>query len=235
MTDSHLIASREDWLKQRIELLEREKDLTRLHDEVSRERRALPWVPVTADYRFDGASGEARFADLFGGCSQLLVYHFMFGPDWEEGCPSCSFWADNFDGVAIHLQHRDVALVAVSRAPFEKLDAYRRRMGWSFPWFSSTNSRFNYDFDVSFTPEQEANGFTYNFAPGTDPGDEKHGLSAFIKEKDTIYHTYSTYARGADAFNGAYQLLDLAPRGRDENGLEWTMQWLRRHDQYGVS
>ncbi len=232
MTASHAVGSREEWLALRVQLLEREKELTRLNDEISRERRELPWVPVTADYHFQGGSGEVSLADLFAGRSQLLVYHFMFGPDWDEGCPSCSFWADNFDGVGIHMAHRDVSLVAVSRAPYPKLEAYRRRMEWSFPWFSSENSAFNYDFNVSFTPEQLERGFTYNFAGGKDPGDEKHGLSAFVKEEGLIYHTYSTYARGADRFNAAYQLLDLAPRGRDEAGLAWTMEWLHRHDQY---
>ena len=234
MLTSHSIASREEWLDARVRLLQREKELTRLHDEISRERRALPWVPVTANYRFDGPAGEVSLADLFANCSQLLVYHFMFGPTWGEGCPSCSFWADNFDGVGVHLAHRDVALVAVSRAPLQKLDAYGRRMGWSFPWYSSESSTFNYDFNVSFTPEQQERGFTYNFAPGEHFDDEKHGLSAFVKEGDAIYHTYSTYARGTDSFNAAYQLLDLAPRGRDEDGLPWTMAWLRRHDEYGA-
>jgi len=229
---SHAIASQEEWLDARVRLLEREKELTRLHDEVGRERRALPWVPVTADYQFSGPARQASLADLFDGRSQLLVYHFMFGPDWDEGCPSCSFWADSFDGVGIHLAHRDVTFVAVSRAPSQKLDAYQRRMGWSFPWYSSENSTFNFDYGVSFTPEQQEQGDTYNFAADKQPGDERHGLSAFVKEEGTIYHTYSTYARGADVFNAAYQLLDLAPRGRDEEGLEWTMAWLRRHDQY---
>jgi len=234
MQTSNRIASRKEWLDARVRLLQREKELTRLRDELSRERRALPWVPVTADYRFDGADGELSMADLFGDCSQLLVYHFMFGPTWEEGCPSCSFWADNFDGVGIHLAHRDVALVAVSRAPFQKLDAYRRRMGWSFPWYSSADSSFNHDFGVSFSPEQQKNGTTYNFAPAANVGDEMPGLSAFIKEDGAIYHTYSAFERGLDAFNGAYQLLDLTARGRDEDGLPYTMAWLRRHDQYSA-
>ena len=225
-------ASRSEWLEARVRLLGREKELTRLRDQISRERRQLPWVPVTADYRFDGPNGELSLAGLFGESSQLLVYHFMFGPTWEEGCPSCSFWADNFDGIGVHLAHRDVALVAVSRAPFQKLEAYRRRMGWRFPWYSSANSTFNLDFNVSFTPEQQRNGATYNFAPAANIEDEMPGLSAFVKEDGAIYHTYSAYARGLDAFNGAYQLLDLAPRGRDEDGLPYTMAWLRRHDQY---
>ncbi len=235
MQTTHTIASREEWLDARVRLLEREKEFTRLRDEISLERRALPWLPITSDYRFDGSEGEVSLADLFAGCSQLLVYHFMFGPTWDEGCPSCSFWADNFNGVGIHLAHRDVALVAVSRAPFPKLDAYRRRMGWSFPWYSSANSRFNFDFNVSFNPEQQERGGTYNFAPAEHPDEELPGLSAFMMEDGAIYHTYSAYARGLDAFNGAYQLLDLAPRGRDESSLPWTMAWLRRHDQYSAS
>jgi predicted dithiol-disulfide oxidoreductase (DUF899 family) len=229
---SHPIATREEWLDARRRLLEREKELTRLHDEIARERRTLPWVPVTEDYRFDAPSGEATLADLFSGRSQLLVYHFMMGPEWEEGCPSCSFWADNFDGVGVHLAHRDVSLVAISRAPIARIDAYKRRMGWSFPWYSSAKSRFNFDFNVSFTPEQQANGGTYNFGPAERPGEESPGLSAFVKEDGAVYHTYSAYARGLDIFNGAYQLLDMAPRGRNEEGLPWSMAWLRRHDAY---
>jgi len=226
------LPSQKEWLEARVRLLEREKELTRLRDELSRERRALPWVPVTAAYRFEGPDGEVSLSDLFGESNQLLVYHFMFGPTWDEGCPSCSFWADNFDGVGIHLAHRDVALVAVSRAPFQKLDAYRRRMGWSFCWYSSEKTTFNYDFNVSFTPKQQTSSATYNFASAENVGDELPGLSAFVKQDGAIYHTYSTYARGLDAFNGAYQLLDLAPRGRNEDGLPYTMAWLRRHDQY---
>lgn len=232
MPASNSVANREEWLAARRKLLQREKELTRLHDEVSRERRALPWAPVTEDYRFDGPSGDVSLADLFGDCSQLLIYHFMFGPEWDEGCPSCSFWADNFDGVGVHLAHRDVAFVAVSRAPFSKLDAYRRRMGWSFPWYSSAKSSFNFDYGVSFTPEQQERGFTYNFGPAQLRMEELQGLSAFVKDDGAVYHTYSAYARGVDAFNAAYQLLDRAPRGRDEAGLPWPMAWLRRHDQY---
>ena len=235
MSASHAIASQEEWLDARVRLLEREKELTRLHDEIGRERRDLPWVPITTDYQFRGPDGEVSLADLFQGRNQLLVYHFMFGPDWDEGCISCSFWADSFDGVGVHLAHRDVAFVAVSRAPLQKLDAYQRRMGWTFPWYSSESSTFNFDFNVSFSPEQQEQGGTYNFAAEKQPRDERQGLSAFVKEDGTIYHTYSTYARGVDVFNAAYQLLDLAPRGRDEEGLEWTLQWLRRHDQYEAS
>ena len=231
MQTTHASATHEQWLEARVRLLAREKEVTRLKDELARERRALPWVPVTAEYRFEGPDGEVSLGDLFADRSQLLVYHFMFGPSWEEGCPSCSFWADNFDGVGIHLAHRDVSLVAVSRAPFARLDEYRKRMGWSFPWYSAADSSFNYDFGVSFSPEQQKNGATYNFAPVANIGDEMPGLSAFVKEDGAIYHTYSAYARGLDVFNGAYQLLDLAPRGRDEDGM--PMAWLRRHDKYG--
>jgi predicted dithiol-disulfide oxidoreductase (DUF899 family) len=235
MSASHPTATRAEWLEARLRLLARERELTRLHDELSVERQALPWVPVPAEYRFEGPAGEASLAELFGGRSQLLVYHFMFDPAWDEGCPSCSFWADNFDGVGVHLAQRDVAFVAVSRAPYEKLDAYRTRMGWSFPWYSAANTAFNFDFNVSFTPEQLARRDTYNFAPMERPMAEQQGLSAFVMEDGAVYHTYSTYARGIEAFNGAYQLLDLAPRGRDEDGLPWPMAWLRRHDQYAAS
>ncbi len=221
------------WAAARRELLVREKDLNRLRDELAAERRRLPWRPVEKRYRFVGAHGEAGLGDLFDGRSQLLVYHFMFGPEWEEGCPSCSFWADSFDGVTVHLAQRDVALVCVSRAPFEKLAAYQRRMGWTFPWYSSAPSDFNFDFGVSFTPEQQAAGGEYNFAHQDHLPEEAPGLSAFaLGDGGRVFHTYSTYSRGLDAVNGAYQLLDLAPKGRDEGGLEWPMAWLRRHDQY---
>ena len=234
MSSKHASGSRQDWLEARLALLEKEKELTRQHDELARERRELPWVALETDYRFRGAEGEIGLADLFDGHSQLLVYHFMFGPDWSEGCPSCSFWADSFDGVSVHLAQRDVSFVCVSRASYAKLSEYRQRMGWSFPWFSSEGSSFNFDFGVSFTPEQQAGTGTYNFREVERPGDESPGLSAFVKDGGRIYHTYSTYGRGADVFNGAYQLLDLAPKGRDEEGLEWPMAWLRRHDQYGT-
>lgn len=232
-TTKHSKGTPSEWRAARLRLLKREKELTELRDELARERRELPWVPVTHDYRFAGPTGEVSLKDLFAGRGQLLVYHFMFGPEWDEGCPSCSFWADNFDSIGVHLAHRDVSLVAVSRAPYAKLEAYGRRMGWSFPWYSSSDSAFNFDFGVSFLPGQRE-GSEYNFRP-VDPlegEEERPGLSAFVMEDGAIYHAYSTYARGLDGFNGAYQLLDLAPRGRDEVGLPWTMAWLRRHDQY---
>jgi predicted dithiol-disulfide oxidoreductase (DUF899 family) len=226
-------ASREEWLQARLALLAREKDLNRLRDELAEQRRALPWVRVEKSYTFEGADGSASLRDLFAGRSQLIVYHFMFGPDWAEGCPSCSFWADSFNGVTVHLGHRDVSLVAVSRAPYAALEAYRKRMGWTFPWYSSGTSEFNVDFHVSFTPEQQQHGAEYNFAQVADPGDEAPGISAFATDgSGDVFHTYSTYSRGLDPVNSGYQLLDLAPKGRDEAGLAHTMAWLHRHDSY---
>jgi predicted dithiol-disulfide oxidoreductase (DUF899 family) len=220
-------------MEARVKLLDREKDLNRQRDELAEQRRHLPWVRIDKDYRFEGAGGENTLRDLFNGRSQLLVYHFMFGPDWDEGCPSCSFWADGFDGTGVHLAHRDVSFVCVSRAPHSKLADYQTRMGWTFPWFSSAPSDFNFDFGVSFTPEQRERGGDYNFVHVDQPGEEAPGLSAFaIDESGDVFHTYSTYSRGLDPINPAYQLLDLAPRGRDEDNLAWTMEWLRRHDAY---
>jgi predicted dithiol-disulfide oxidoreductase (DUF899 family) len=219
------IVDRDTWLTERLELLAAERDLTHRRDALSAQRRELPWVEVTTDYIFDTDDGPRRLAELFGPASQLIVYHFMFGPDWEEGCPSCSFWADNYNGTQIHLAHRDVTLIACSRAPLAKLTAYRQRMGWSFPWVSSFGSSFNEDFGVT-----EAT--TYNYAPVADPMEESPGLSVFAKQDDKVFHTYSCYSRGLDAFNSAYQLLDLVPKGRDEDDLPWTMAWLKRHDQY---
>ncbi|MFN0029557.1 MAG: DUF899 domain-containing protein [Acidimicrobiales bacterium] len=232
----HRVGTREQWRAERVALLEQEKELTRQRDRLAAARRELPWVEVTQPYRFSsvdtGASGLA-LADLFEGRGQLLIYHFMFGPGWEEGCPSCSFWADNYNGIVVHLKQRDVTLVAVSRAPLESLAAYRSRMGWSFPWYSSAESTFNFDYGVSFTETQQAEGAEYNFAPASGPGEEAPGLSAFVRGEDgVIYHTYSCYSRGLDALNGAYQLLDVAPRGRNEDALPWSMAWICRHDQY---
>ena len=219
------VASRDEWLRARFELLQAEKELTRRRDELSRQRRALPWVRIDKAYEFDTPDGPRSLPELFDGRSQLLVYHFMFGPDWEEGCPSCSFWADNFDGIGVHLAHRDVTLLAVSRAPLDRLMAYRSRMGWTFPWASSLRSDFNMDFGVS-------EAATYNYAPAADPAEEMPGLSAFAQREGEVFHTYSCYSRGIDAFNGAYQLLDLTPKGRDEGGLPHSMAWLHRHDAY---
>ncbi|MEM7363356.1 MAG: DUF899 domain-containing protein [Pseudomonadota bacterium] len=228
------IVSREEWLLARRSLMEREKAFTRERDALSAERRRLPKVLVDRDYRFDGVDGEHTFSDLFKGCTQLAVYHFMLGPDWEEGCPSCSFWADNYDGTQIHLAHRDIALAAVSRAPIEKIEQYKERMGWGFDWYSSYQSDFNYDFAVSFTEEQRSSGeATYNFGTQTFSMDEAPGLSVFQRDSDgRIFHTYSTYSRGLDMFNGAYHIMDMMPKGRDEDELPFSMAWLKRHDQY---
>jgi predicted dithiol-disulfide oxidoreductase (DUF899 family) len=246
----HTTGTREEWLAARRELLAAEKELTRRGDELARQRRQLPWVRIDKDYEFDTDEGTASLADLFGGRSQLLVYHFMLGPDFEAGCPSCSAIADGFDGFVVHLENHDVALNAVSRAPLEKIQAYKGRMGWRFPWASSFRTDFNYDFDVSLTEEQQREGIAeYNFratdvrpaleseevaavaeSTGTDVATfmrERPGMSAFALEDGTVYHTYSAYARGLDVLWGMYQWLDRAPKGRNETGY-----WLRRHDEY---
>jgi predicted dithiol-disulfide oxidoreductase (DUF899 family) len=225
--------SREQHRTARLELLAREKELTRLRDELAAERRRLPWIRLEQSYEFDGPDGRLSMLDLFGDRSQLVVYHFMMGPGWVEGCPICSFWADSFDGTQVHLAHRDAAFVAVSRAPFAEIDAYRQRMGWSFRWVSSAPSGFNFDFGVSSTPDHEAAGSEYNFRHVDNPMEESPGLSVFARDTaGRIFHTYSTYSRGLDPINGAYQLLDVTPKGRDEEELPWTMAWLRRHDSY---
>jgi predicted dithiol-disulfide oxidoreductase (DUF899 family) len=227
------IASREEWTAARLALLDREKQLNRERDELAEQRRQLPWVSVDKEYRFVGVDGPRTLAELFDGRSQLLVYHFMFGPEWDEGCPSCSFWADHLDGAVVHLANRDVTFVAISRAPYERLAAYRARMGWRFPWFSSADSDFNVDFHVSFTEEQQEYGGEYNFVTQTHPSEEAPGISVFATDsRGAVFHTYSTYARGLDPMNSAYQLLDLVPKGRDEEALPWSMAWLRRHDSY---
>jgi predicted dithiol-disulfide oxidoreductase (DUF899 family) len=230
----HKIVTREEWLALRRELLAREKELTRLRDRLSQERRDLPWVRVEKSYTFAGPQGPETLSDLFGGQSQLLVYHFMFDPSWEEGCKSCSFWADNFALITPHLKARDVSLVAISRAPLAKLQAFRARMGWGFKWVSSYGSDFNHDFHVSFTPEElQAGEVFYNFTQARFPVTEAPGVSVFYRDaQGAIFHTYSCYARGLDALNGAYQYLDLVPKGRDEAGLPYSMSWLRHHDRY---
>ena len=249
---THATASREEWLKARLKLLEAEKELTRKSDALAEQRQDLPWVRVDKAYRFENEDGNVALADLFKGRSQLIVYHFMFGPDYAAGCPSCSMIADGFNGFAVHLANHDVSLTAVSRAPFAKLKAYKRRMGWTFPWASSQGSDFNFDFNVSLTEEQQRTGnIEYNYrrnghvmdmknppAPvvefaamcGTDAPTftrDRPGMSAFIMEDGVIYHTYSTYARGLDGLWGAYQWLDRAPKGRNEAGI-----WWKRHDEY---
>jgi predicted dithiol-disulfide oxidoreductase (DUF899 family) len=230
----HTVVSRDEWLQARLELLEAEKEFTRQRDALTRRRMAMPWERVEKSYQFEGSTGALTLADLFDGRSQLIVYHFMLGPDWEEGCKSCSFWADNFNGIPIHLKHRDVSFTAVSRAPLYKIAAYRERMGWSFPWVSSYWSDFNFDYQVSFTPEQLAEGAAYyNYKLTPMKVLEEVGVSVFFKD-DTgdVFHTYSCYSRGVDMLNGAYHYLDLTPKGRDEDGLRFSMEWLRRHDEY---
>ncbi len=232
--EKHKVVSRDDWISERKKHLKKEKEFTRLRDLLSKERRELPWVKVEKEYVFDGPKGKESLADLFEGKSQLIIYHFMYGPDWDEGCPSCSFWADNYNGIVIHLNHRDINLVAVSRAPLDKLEAYKKRMGWSFKWVSSYGNDFNWDYHVSFTPEEVEKGeMFYNFGVTSFPSDEGPGISVFYKnEKGEIFHTYSCYQRGLDMLNGAYHLMDLAPKGRDEDDLPYTMAWVERHDQY---
>jgi predicted dithiol-disulfide oxidoreductase (DUF899 family) len=252
MTTTHMTATRDEWLAARIKLLEAEKDLTRRADELARQRQQLPWVRVYKRYKFETDQGSASLADLFQGRPQLLVYHFMFGPEYTAGCPSCSAIADGFDGFAVHLANHDVTLMAVSRAPLAKLQAFKKRMGWTFPWASSAGDEFNYDYNVSVTEQQQREGdVEYNFersrhvmdaaqlpepvvqfanACGTDGlayTRERPGMSAFVREDGVVYHTYSTYARGVDGLWGMYQWLDRAPKGRNETG-----PWWRLHDEY---
>lgn len=232
--DRSRIVAREEWLEARQTLLAKEKEFTRLRDQLSAERRQLPWVKVEKEYVFDGPGGKESLADLFGGRSQLMVYHFMFGPDWEQGCPSCSFVSDHIDSANLHLPHRDVTLLAVSRAPLAQIEAFKKRMGWRFKWVSSYGNDFNYDYHVSFTEDEMAQGQVYyNYRMGESPSDEAPGLSVFYQDPSgAIFHTYSAYARGLDMLVGAYNYLDLAPKGRDEADLPWTMAWVRHHDRY---
>ncbi len=234
-TKDHPVVSREEWLSARTKFLTKEKEFTHLRDELSRQRRALPWVKVDKQYVFEGPKGKETLADLFEKRSQLVVYHFMFSPDWNEGCPHCSFWADNFNPIGVHLNHRDVTFVAISRAPLNKIDAFKKRMGWQFKWLSSGKTDFNYDYGVSFTPEQLAKGpVLYNYSR-KEMGDaqDREGLSVFYKDADgTLFHTYSSYERGIDLVNTAYNYLDLVPKGRDEESLEFTQAWVRHHDKY---
>jgi len=231
---THRVVSREEWTEARRQHLAREKEFTRRRDELSRERRDLPWVKVDKTYVFDGPSGRESLGDLFEGRSQLIVQHFMFDPSWDEGCKSCSFWVDNFDGIVVHLNHRDTSFALVSRAPIATLEAYRRRMSWRVKWVSSLHTDFNRDYHVTFTPDELGKGQAYyNYATGPFPVAEGPGISVFHKDADgAVYHTYSCYARGLDMLNGAYHLLDLVPKGRDETGQSYTMEWLRHHDRY---
>ena len=230
----HSIVSREEWIEARKAHLVKEKEFTHLRDRLSAERRELPWVKIDKAYTFDGPDGQESLSDLFDGRSQLLIQHFMLGPDWQEGCPSCSFWADGYDGFVVHLAHRDVTMVSVSRAPLANIDAYKARMGWSFKWVSSLDTDFNQDFNVSFTPEEIEKGeMVYNYHVTKFPADEAPGASVFCRnDSGDIFHTYSCYGRGLDILNGAYNYLDLVPKGRDEDDLPYTMAWLKRHDQY---
>lgn len=231
---SHPVVSQEAWIAARKELLLREKELTRQRAELAEARRALPWRRIDQDYAFQTVDGRRVLGELFAGKRQLVVYHFMFAPEWEQGCPSCSFWADNFNGVISHLAARDVRLVAVSRAPLPKLQAYARRLGWSFPWVSSHESDFNFDFGVSFRAADYAAGAPlYNYEPMDGRHTEREGVSVFYKEAcGAVFHTYSSYARGIDSLNSAYGVLDLVPRGRDEDGLSFPMAWVKRNDEY---
>lgn len=230
------IVSRDEWLAARKALLAREKAHTREGDALSADRRRLPMVKVETSYMFDTADGRRSLADLFEGRSQLIVYHFMMGPGWAEGCPSCSFLMDHLDGVLPHLATRDVTLVAVSRAPLAEIDAFKRRMGWQFPWVSSYGTAFNRDFHVSFTKDEVASGkMHYNYAEQLFPSEEGPGFSVFVTNaRGDIFHTYSTYGRGGESVLGTYHLLDLVPKGRNEDGLPFPMAWVRHHDRYSA-
>lgn len=237
MKTNHTIASRAEWLAARTELLAEEKQLTRQMDALAAKRRALPWVKIDKDYRFDTDNGRVSLADLFEGRSQLVIQHFMLGPDWQEGCPSCSYMADHTDGMLPHLAARDVTMLAVSRAPLAEIEAFKKRMGWRFDWVSSHGSDFNYDFHVSFTEEEVASGkVDYNFTMQPFGSTEAPGISVFDKDADgNVFHTYSVYGRGVELMMGTYRILDLTPKGRDEDNLEHTMEWVRHHDNYGSS
>jgi predicted dithiol-disulfide oxidoreductase (DUF899 family) len=228
------VVSPAEWLAARKELLKKEKEFTRLRDELSRQRRELPWEKVEKSYVFDGPKGKETLADLFGGKSQLIIYHFMFGPEWKEGCPSCSLLADHIDGAVVHLAQRDVTLLAVSRATLPQIEAFKKCMGWRFKWVSSSGSDFNYDYHVSFTKDEVTKReMYYNYEMQEFPSEEGPGASVFCKNgAGEIFHTYSTFGRGADMLIGAYNYLDLVPKGRDEDALPFTMAWVRHHDRY---
>jgi predicted dithiol-disulfide oxidoreductase (DUF899 family) len=229
----HKVVSPNEWVEARKKLLIQEKEFTRVRDQVSAQRRELPWVKVETEYVFEGPNGKETLADLFEGRSQLVIYHFMFAPEWEEGCPSCSFWADNFNPIVIHLNHRDVAFAAISRAPIKKLNAFRERMGWSFKWVSSGKNKFNYDYHVSFPAGAPKEQLEYNYSKLQIDSPDLPGVSVFYTDgKGNIFHTYSAYSRGIDIFNTAYNYLDLVPKGRDEDDFEFSMEWLRYHDRY---
>ena len=230
----HTVVDREAWIQAQQTHLVEEKAFTQERERMAASRRALPWLELTEPYVFDTPDGETDLLGLFGDKSQLIIYHFMFGPDWgDEGCPSCSFWADNYNGTPIHLANRDTAFTAVSRGSLDQIAAYRNRMGWDFPWVSSGRSTFNYDLGVSATEEERESGAaTYNFGTASPMGDESPGISVFVRDGDRVFLTYQVFARGLDLLNGTYHLLDLTPKGRDEAGLPWPMAWLHRHDAY---
>lgn len=233
-SDDHRVVSRDEWVAERKALLAHEKELTRLRDQIARERRALPWVRIDKDYVFDAPEGRRTLAELFEGRRQLLVQHFMLQPGREEGCKSCSYMADHSDGMTVHLAHRDVTFVAISRAPLAEIERFRRRMSWQFKWVSSHGTDFNRDFGVTFTPEEVAKGkLYYNYGAWPLASEEWPGISVFYKnEAGDVFHTYSTYARGVEVMMGTYHMLDLTPKGRDEDNLRFTMEWVRHHDRY---
>jgi predicted dithiol-disulfide oxidoreductase (DUF899 family) len=233
--EDHKIVSENEWIEARKALLKKEKELTILGDQLNQQRSELPWKEVNKEYVFEGPNGKQTLRELFDGRSQLIVYHFMFDPTWEAACLHCSFWADNFNGIIVHLNQRDVTMIAVSRAPYSKLAVYEKRMGWDFKWVSSYDTDFNFDYHVSFTPEEldrKETFYNYNLQDTHSP--EREGVSVFYKDlADRVYHTYSAYARGIDMLNVAYHYLDLVPKGRDEAGHEFPQFWVRRHDEYG--
>jgi predicted dithiol-disulfide oxidoreductase (DUF899 family) len=230
----HKVVSHEEWLSARTAFLAEEKEFTRRRDDLSRRRRELPWERVEKSYVFDGPGGKETLVQLFGQRSQLAVYHFMFGPDWKEGCPHCSFWADNFSGIGVHLDRRDLSFVVASRAPLARIEPFKKRMGWTFKWVSSAATDFNYDYQASFTPEQtRTRAVFYNYAKTDMDMTDREGVSVFYKDgQGAVFHTYSCYARGIDLLNTAYNFLDLAPKGRDEDALASSQAWVRHHDRY---
>lgn len=232
--DNHRIVSKDEWLAARSALLKKEKEFTVLRDKLGQQQRDMPWVSVDKEYLFVGPNGKQTLSDLFDGRTQLIVYHFMYDPNWDAGCPSCSFWADNFNGIVVHLNQRDVTMIAVSRAPYSKIEEYKKRMGWNFKWVSSYDNDFNFDYHVSFTPEELSKKkafYNYNLQDTHSP--EREGVSVFYKDTaGHVFHTYSAYARGIDVLNVAYHYLDLVPKGRDEDGHEFAQFWVRRHDEY---
>jgi len=229
---NHQIVSKDEWVAARRRLLAKEKEFTRLRDALSRERRELPWERVDKQYLFESAAGPRSLIDLFDGRTQLVVYHFMFAPQWENGCKSCSFWADNFNGIVPHLKQRDVSFAAVSRAPWKKLQAFAQRLGWSFTWVSSGDNDFNFDYHVSFTEQQVQGEVDYNYGRQKFPTTDAPGVSVFLKDGDSVFHTYSSFGRGLDMLNTAYHYLDMVPKGRDEAGLPSSMAWVKLHDLY---